>query len=242
MIPALIVIILGLNLTSAITIAQENNSPGSLSQPSRTQTANSDWELMETITKTVQIDAGEKYYIYFDNETLELKSMVPVELPDECDQAIDLVPVWLKDNLTYKFRQLSASHRVTYANLIINSLDTRYIDEIAFCIAHSAVEALENQYFFPELLTDNAKFVYQNDQHLSYVDIVEKSDYTTISYKNKTGVSHEVPRDIYYWNVVHPKVSDELATYVDPDYDYYTQPPGSRNYGVSPPIGKFWRE
>jgi hypothetical protein len=152
-----------------------------------------DWEFFETLTTEVQIDAGENYYIKFDNDTLKLEEMPPKDLPDECYQALGIVPDWLKDNLTYKFRQLSNSNRITYANLIINSPEPKYIDEIAFCIAHTSVEALQHQYMFPQLFTDNAKYIYQNDQYLSYVDIVEKTDYTTISYKNKTNVSQELP-------------------------------------------------
>jgi hypothetical protein len=195
------VIILSLNLVSTLAAAQDKSSPEELNQYSRLQGGGSgtEWELMDTITETVQIDAGERFYIYLDNETDQLKAMAPIDLPDECDQAINRVPEWLKDNLTYKFRQLSPGNRVTFANLILNSPDNLYIDEIAFCIAHSSVESLEHQYFFPDLLTHNAQLVYLNDVYLDYVDIVEKTDYTTISYKNKTGVSHEVPRDIYYW-------------------------------------------
>jgi hypothetical protein len=200
------------------------------------------WEFMDTLTTEVFIKPGEKFYIYFDNQTNKLKAMDIPKLTDECYQALDLVPEWIKNNLTFKLSQLSANDQTTYANLIINSPDSKYIDEIAFCIAHSSIDSLKHTYTFPDLLTDNAKYIYKNDQYLSYVTLVEKSDYTTISYKNKTGVSLEVPRDIYYWYVVHPKVSDELATYVDPDYDYTKHSPGNRNYGVSPPTGKFWRE
>ncbi len=200
------------------------------------------WIFIKNFTTTVQIDAGEKYFLYFDNKNLEMRVMPDINLPTECVQALSMVPSWLKDNLTYKFRQLSPSKQVTYANLIINSPDPKYIDEIAFCIAHSSVESLEHQYMFPQLLTDNAKYTYQNDQYISYANIIEKPDYTTIRYYDADNVTHELPRDIYYWYVVHPKLSDELPTYVNPDYDYTSQPPGDRNYGVSPPTGKFWRE
>jgi hypothetical protein len=202
----------------------------------------SSWGIVDTITTTVQIDAGEKYYIYFDNTTGELKNMEMPSLADECQQALALVPEWIRSNLTFKLRQLSNDDQKTYANLIINAHDSKYIDEIGFVVAHSSLDALQHTYYFPQLITDNAKYIYQNEQYLPYVDIVEKTDYTTLSYKNKTNTSHELPRDIYYWYVVHPQLSDELPTYVDPNYDFTSQAPGSRNYGVSPPTGKFWRE
>ncbi|UCH89417.1 MAG: transglutaminase domain-containing protein, partial [Thermoplasmata archaeon] len=237
---SLMLIILGVS-ASLSAAAAEDRGPSTVPHAQRNH-RDTDWEIVDTLTTTVQIDAGNNFYIHFDNETLKLDAMQPVDLPAECDSALAMVPAWLKDNLTYKFRQLSPSFRTTYANLIINAPDSKYRDEIAFCVAHTSVKTLTHQYFFPQLLTDNAQLIYQNDQYLSYVDVVEKADYTTISYKNKTNVSFEVPRDIYYWFVVHPKLSDELPTYVNPDYNYRTQAPGSRDYGVAPPTGKFWRD
>lgn len=196
----------------------------------------------DIITTSVQIDPGDDFYIYFDPENLELEAKPPYDLPVECDQALTIVPEWLRSNLSYKFRQLSSDFRTTYANLILNSPDDRYIDEIAFCIAHSAVENLEDDYFFPELLTHNAQLIYDNDQYLNYVEVVERENYTTVIYKDKYNVSLELPKDLYYWFIVHPKLSDELPTYVDPDYNFMSDPPFDRNYGVPPPTGKFWRD
>ncbi len=228
---------------AAVAGQDPSSDPGPTSDDqARSGDPEPEWGIIESYTTTVQIDAGEKYYVYLDNENLELIAMPTAEIPTECQQAIGKVPAWMRDNLTYKFRQLPQSDQIKFANLIINAPDPKYVDEIAFSIAHTSVESLRHQYTLPQIFTDNAKYIYQNDQYLPYADIVEKTDYTTISYKNKTNVSRELPRDIYYWYVVHPKLSDELATYVDPDYDYSTQAPGDRNYGVSPPTGKFWRE
>ncbi len=199
--------------------------------------------VLDSITTTVQIDAGEMFYIYFDPENLELEAKPPVDLPDECDQALAIVPEWLRGNLSYKFRQLSEDFQITFANLILNSPDEKYIDEIAFCVAHSAVENLQDEYFFPELLTHNAQLIYDNDQYLDYVEVVEREDYTTVIYKDRDNVSLEMPKDIYYWYIVLPKLSDELPTYIDPDHDHTSDPPiNEKNYGVPPPTGKFWRD
>jgi hypothetical protein len=199
-------------------------------------------DLFASIKQTVQIDPGEMFYIYFDPGDDELSTRPPEDLPPECDQALALVPEWLRLNLSYKFRQLSSDFQTTYANLILDSPDDKYIDEIAFVIAHTAVENLQDDYFFPELITHNAQLIYENDQYLHYVEIVEREDFTTAIYKDKTNMSCELPKDVYYWYIVHPKLSDELATYVDPDYNYTTDPPFDRNYGVPPPTGKFWRD
>ncbi|UCE73810.1 MAG: hypothetical protein JSV56_12435, partial [Methanomassiliicoccales archaeon] len=200
-------------------------------------------DLITTITSTVQIDPGDMFYIYFDPEDLELVEKPPIDLPEECDQALAAVPKWLRGNLSNKFRQLDSDFQITYANLILDSPDDIYIDEIAFVIAHSAVENLQDEYFFPELITHNAQLIYANDQYLNYVDVVERDNYTTVIYKDKDNESMELPKDIYYWYIVHPKLSDELPTYVDPDHNYTSDPPiNEKNYGVPPPTGKFWRD
>jgi hypothetical protein len=202
-------------------------------------TTESQNDIYMSITKTVQIDAGEMFYIYFDPDTRELVARPPPDLPPECELALTM---GLKVNLSYKFRKLSSDFQTIYADLIINSPEERYIDEIGFVIAHSAVDTLQDEYFFPELITHNAELVYANSQFLNYVEILEKSDYTTVIYKDKNNLSVELPRELYYFYIVHPKLSDELPTYVDPNYNFVYDPPFDRNYGVAPPTGKFWRE
>ena len=43
-----------------------------------------------------------------------------------------------------------------------------------------------------------------------------------------------LPPGLVYWFIVHPKLSDELATYIDPDAVSMDTP-------APPPDGKFWR-
>ncbi|UCE74853.1 MAG: hypothetical protein JSV56_03905 [Methanomassiliicoccales archaeon] len=215
-------------LGSAGAEGQETGAPGEF--------------IFDSITTTVWIDSGDMFYIYFDPLDMEIAARPPPTLPPECIRALDMVPEWLKGNLSYKFRELNEDYAVTFANLIIDSPDPRYIDEIAFVIAHSAVQNLQDDYFFPELISHNAQLVYDNDQYLNYVDIVERGDYTTVVYKDRNNVTIELDRDIYYWYIVHPKLSDELATYVDPEYNYVYDAPHDRNHGTPPPTGKFWRD
>jgi len=198
--------------------------------------------IVRSFTNRVLIPPGDTFHVYFDPESMEIEGSIPIQLPEECDEAVAKVPEWLRENLTLKFHQLSGDYRTTYANLILDSPHEKYVDEIAFCIAHSAVETLQDDYMFPDIFTHNAQLVYWNDEYLDYVDIVEKDDFSTVVYRDRDNVEIELPRDLYYWYIVHPKLSDELPTYVDPDYDFTSQPPFDRNYGVPPPIGKFWRE
>jgi hypothetical protein len=184
------------------------------------QPAEPEEDLFMTLTQDVAIDAGEMFYIFFDPTDQSLIARPPPSLPPECELALTMVPDWLALNLSYKFRQLPSDYQTIFADLIIDSPDPKYIDEIAFVIAHSSVGTLTDDYFFPELITHNAQLIYSNDQFLNYVDVVEKDDYTTVVYKDRNNNTVELERDLYYFYIVHPKLSDELPTYVDPDYDF----------------------
>jgi hypothetical protein len=127
-----------------------------------------------------------------------------------------------------------------YAGLIVNS-ENRLIDEIGFAIAHTSSDVLRRDDVYPEVFADNAKYLYLNDQYIDYADIVEYGDfesrdyYSTVKYYfNDTWKkdTRYLPRDIYYWYVVHPKITDEVPTYINPD----TGEP------APPPTGKFWRD
>jgi hypothetical protein len=134
-----------------------------------------------------------------------------------------------------------------FAAVIANATQDRYVDEIAFSIAHMPVEVLRGNNSFPELYTENAESVYSAGALVDYADVVDHGSYDTGDYystvkywtKTKGGAAVEVeyPRDIYYWQIVHPKITDEDPAYIDPDVSS-----GSDSRGVAaPPDGKWWR-
>ena len=195
-----------------------------------------------TYETLVLIPPGEDFFVAFDPSRGELipKDIPPLEAP--CLEAIELVPEWMRMNLTHKFRLLSGLDRIAMANLILNSPNESYRDEIGFVIAHSTPETLTDDDFFPQIITHNAQLIYEHEKLLDYVRIMEKDDHTTLSYRQSDDSWVELSRDDYYWFVVHPKLGDELPTYIDPNYDYTSDPPFDRNHGVAPPTGKYWRE
>ena len=167
---------------------------------------------------------------------------IPVDftIAGECYAAIDRAPNWLKNELILKFRLLNKYGRDDdFAELILNC-EEKYTDEVAFVIAHSSIQALTNSRFAKdiEVIVRNAEFIYNIDDSLKYVDLVEYGDfesgdyYTTTKYMVRTGVDGpqewvEAPKEIYYWYVVHPKIRQE-GIYVTDDtgneqqrtYDY----------------------
>lgn len=140
------------------------------------------------------------------------------------------------DPLTY-LAELDFSGPVSgYARAILGAPQD-LVDEVAFSVAHSAVEALRRS--SPDLYVDNARSLYENDQYLDYAQIIDHSNYSTVRYTvNQSGTlgSYELPRDIYYWYIVHPKITDEMPLYIDPN-----EPSGSANQSKPPSDGKFWR-
>ena len=206
----------------------------------------SGWTSVDVISKTFHIPPGEIYYVSVDDTAGALvegdHEYLPDRLPQEALDAIDMVPEWLKENLTRKFIELDENKAAVYGNLIKGVTNPLHVDEVAFAIAHTGTAALENGNLIPEMFKANAEFIYGNDPYLDYVNLTEVNDpelgsYTTVIYTNDTGVQLQLPMEIYYWFIVHPKISDELPSFVNPD--------GVQGTGAEyaqPPTGVFWRE
>ncbi len=127
----------------------------------------------------------------------------------------------------------------TYAGLILNS-EERYADEIGFSIAHTSTTILKRNDVYPEVFKENAELIYQIDLELDYVELVEISGpegrYTTTTYRVNESyerLQYELPMEYYYWYIVHPKITDEIPTYIKPE----TGDPALPEDG-----GRFWRE
>ncbi len=185
-----------------------------------------EWEtegqkLMAEFNHTIEIAPGDDYYIHFSRSGIETKSTVPYasNLSEEIQAAIARSPGWMQRELARQFEYLDSR----YADLILNA-DKRYVDEIAFSIAYSPVGSVPS----PEVIYDNARFLYENDGFLDYVKIIDVyngSDYySTIQYRvleNGSERNFTCPPAIYYWFVVSPRATIENSTYV---------------------YGKFWRD
>ncbi len=198
------------------------------------------WELVDSMSFTARIPAGEKLYIYFDkNDSLGI--VIPSEgLTNLAQQAVERAPDWLKIELADNFSRIGATYQDTYANLILNANDP-YVDEIAFEVAHLAPQTLQNTNFNPQVLIENVEFLYKIDSLLHYAQIKDSGSaaqggnyYSTIKYKikeNGVPAEYELPIYYYYFFVVHPKLHDELPTYINPATGQY----------ASPHTGVFWR-
>ena len=201
-----------------------------------------EWELIASDSITIAIPEGLNFAVFFDPTTEDFGFIDPtVVLTATQMEAIERAPAWLRADLFDNFRRFDYTFTANLvANEILNAPDP-YVDEVAFQAAHIAPDVLEF-YTYVQLLLENAQGVYSVDSALNYVEIIDYGDsndddywsttrYTIIEESGDT-VQVEIDRETYYWYVVHPKLSDELPTYIDP----------STGLSADPPVGVFWRD
>lgn len=192
------------------------------------------WEVLDRYSSTVFLAPGEMESLHFDPDLGKLvMDRTGTELSDTVLQAIEKVPRWTRTDLTRTFLEIGDSRATTYARLILDCSDERFLDELAFSISHTSFEVLERSSVYPRVFMDNVETLYENDLSIDYADIVDRANVSTIIYWiNISGnrSSFELPSDIYYWYVVHPKITDEDPTYIDP------------STGRASSNGKFWRD
>ena len=167
--------------------------------------------------KTAYIKAGNDFYIHFSPDAgIDFQQQQHFNLSRKEKIALAKAPEWIRWRLAKQFENLSDE----YAELLLNT-SSKYADEIAFCMATCPINGMPS----PELLYDNAYFIYKNDEYLDYVDVIDfENGSSTTRYKtldNGEELSIVCPMNIYYWYVVSPRITFEDAEYV---YD------------------KFWRE
>jgi len=210
-----------------------------------------DWTLVDSINFNSFLQPGNYMGVSYNNNTNEIVACSNFNelLIAEALAALEKSPQWIRPALENIFIQLEPEVQQIWAEVINNAYDP-YIDEIAYSIANSSVEYLSSPYCYPEIFTENAMYLYSADFFLNYVEIVDcgnsNSDEnyysTTLYWKiNEDGdqVQVEVPKDIYYMYIVHPKITDEIPAFIDPDIleDNTTH----NNNIVSPEQGVFWR-
>ena len=201
----------------------------------------SDWTLIDSDTFNVYLVAGRAMSIRFDATGDSLEIIAPDEsLTTLAWQAIEYASDWLGLELKDAFRRLTPAFQDTFATMILAASDP-IADEVAFTIAHTAPDILQKFNFDPAIIIENAQDVYAHDPFLPYVDIIDYGSaagggdyYSTVRYRTaETGdtLEIELPRERYYWDIAHMKITDEIPAYIDPVTGAITPPPA----------GKFWR-
>ncbi|MCK4413789.1 MAG: hypothetical protein KAY32_09610 [Candidatus Eisenbacteria sp.] len=200
--------------------------------------ATAQWVLVDSTSFTALIAAGEDCYVRIPSFSDYFEVVAPPEnLTADALTAVSIAPSWLQMDLRDNFRRLDQAKQDVYADLIINAT-APYIDEICFEIAHIAPQTLSTS-MNPQVLVENVVSLYAIDASLDYVDIVDYDTgadfYSTTVYRVLEGedvLEFELPREIYYWYVVHPKLHQERPGYIDPN----------SGFAIDPPTGVFWRD
>ncbi|MEA2096510.1 MAG: T9SS type A sorting domain-containing protein [Candidatus Cloacimonadota bacterium] len=209
------------------------------------------WVLVDSINFDSFIQPGNHIGISFDNTSSEIvfcSNFYDLFCP-EAIAAFDKAPQWMRPELENIFLQLEPDKQLEWAEVVNNAIDP-YIDEIAYSIANTSAEYLSSPYCYPEIFTENASYLYAADITLNYVEIVDYGTsitddnyYSTTLYwkidENGNQIQVEVPRDIYYMYLVHPKITDEIPAFIDPDI--IESNTTHTNNIVSPEEGVFWR-
>jgi len=217
-------------------------------------TLSRNWTLVDSIKLREYLPASYPNGVYFDvyfdrnNETLNTFTTDYSTLTEIALQAILKAPRWLRPPLQLRLKSIPEDKQDLWGNLILNTNDP-YVDEIAFSIATLSPAYLMSNLANPEVLLTNAVNIYLNDMFLDYAEVVDygTSDtdedyYTTVRYwkMNENGEFEqvEIPKEIYYWYIAHPKITDEIPAFIDPDILEYDH---TANI-VDASEGYFWRD
>lgn len=153
-------------------------------------------------------------------------------------KAVSKAPEWLRPRLTMNLLSMSPETRTSAMELLGSVTDPLHVDEVSFQLAALPAEELEADGFDFQLLVDNVQCLYGAVPLLGYAELIEVGDsassdgyYTTVQYQLADGQLYELPRNLYYWYVVHPRLDTEAVAYIDP----------MTGEAAPSPNGRFWR-
>ena len=212
-----------------------------------------DWIPMLELEMDMLLRAGEQYGIMFDSKDLfaqEYSTEGYTLTETGYAAAVERAPSWIRAELRNTLLQLDYYRQMAFSSLILDAPDP-LVDEIAFCVATSSPLYLNSDFAYTELFLENAQWIYSIAAELPYVEIVDTGsaavggDYwSTTRYWKKDAngqlMQVSVPREIYYWYLVQPKITDEIAAYINPAI---VENNSSHSNNIVAPWegGKFWR-
>ncbi len=210
-----------------------------------------DGEVITAVRHAVRLPAGESLVFRYDPaDGLWTRVSGPGGLVDAAWDAVDAAPAWLRNALADNLADLPADRQEALASLVTHPADPRYRDELAFLLAHIAPEDLARLQLSADYLADHVARLYAVDAALDHVELLDTGDpamdddfHTTARYTTLVEgeeVTFEIPREDYYWYVVHPKLDGEELYNISPvTGGYAPAPAGStfRDYFLEPPEG-----
>jgi hypothetical protein len=186
--------------------------------------------LVDSVTRSLFVPGGEEYAVRFDLVNRALReTLLPYSISPTALSAIAIAPTWLQMDMELNLQYLTTSLQNELGALLLSITDPRLVDEVAFSIAHLGRYILAHGDFDSTVLLRNAELMYEIDPELDFVEIVDYDlgggdFYSTTRYVTIDGpdtVIVEIPREMYYWWVSMPKVSDELPLQDASVYDMF---------------------
>lgn len=218
------------DVTSEVTLFPTWSTPGRTAPaPSAETDIPPQYVLVDQIARPVFVPAGTEYSVMVDYSEGELVETLPCTLTENAQSALLAAPAWVRRDLEWNLGLLDAANQDRYADLILSITDETIVDEVAFQVAHLSWTLLANTSWDEQLLVNNAQLIYEIDPGLQYVEVRDypsspDGQYTTTAYQViEAGdtVTVEIPREIYYWWIVMPKVSDERPLQDSTVYGYF---------------------
>lgn len=135
-------------------------------------------------------------------------------------------PAWARVDLVANLALLPADRQDALAAPLRDDALAAWHDEVAFLLGSLPAASLADPEFDVRAVVDQARFVARAAEGLDYVDLVhvsaDESDdgpYTTAEYAWREGGRDRrarIPRDAYYWWVLHPVLDLEPFADIDP--------------------------
>ncbi len=206
-------------------------------QPSREV---KEWVALTEGNYSFFINSSNDMVIGFDGSSGELSSNAPYDpyfdLNSTLQRAVDRAPLWLNDTLVWSFLNLRDMYRMKYAELLLNeSIDSRYLDEIAFTIAHMPTDFIDSYLVEGRLVWENVHMMYTVSDDVRYASISDYNltdgQHSTITYRMPSG-NLTMPEEIYYWYVLMPRFGNDTLEYMNPE---------TQKFNFSEDGGVFWR-
>ena len=196
---------------------------------------------LDSVAVEVVLDPGEYYSVFVDVEAGTLGySQKKWDIDSAMIEWIESAPEDMQLQLYKNIADLDSYYVPLYVDILAGA-DPLWLDEIYYCLGNLPVEALE----LPEmtyLIRENVEMMYHQDSLLNYVEIIDRGtiggpDHQTVTryFTIDSGMTEidtiEISPEMYYMQVMFPKISDEIPGYIDP----FT------GDAVDPWSGQFWR-
>ncbi|MCB5262541.1 MAG: hypothetical protein M0Q16_06700, partial [Candidatus Cloacimonetes bacterium] len=136
-------------------------------------TLSEDWFPSLNLDLNFRLDAQAQIglnYVNYQGKAMAFGSMGTLSAAAQA--AVAKAPGWMQAELSSVLASLDAAHQLIWAELILDTVDP-YVDEVAFCIAHTSAQYLNSGFASPQLFLENAYYIYEIASHLDYVQIMD---------------------------------------------------------------------